>query len=314
MIIPGLFTGKRPLFCEKVTYLTQDFRQKLRPRLSKIEFTLPVHKLVYRIVRHILRPVIFIFVLSVVACSSAGKRDKSAEAPTNSQFGQSGSILTDDEDSEGEMLVSDPWESFNRKMHAFNEFFLRYAIQPLARGWQFLTPAFLREGLNNFFHWAYTPGRLVNNLAQAKFKGAAKETVGFLINGTAGMLGFYDAAKDIFSLERTNEDSDQTLGKWGLPEGPYVVWPFIGPNTVRGTFGFVGDLFLQPQTVIVPVYIKPETLWVNGAIIAGVYSFRAINRTSLDVDQYDNLTKDAIDPYAFLRDIYLQNTRKNVAD
>jgi phospholipid-binding lipoprotein MlaA len=264
--------------------------------------------------RALLLGYILILLTTLVACSSTGKRDKTAEAPANTLASESRSMLTDDEESEAEMAVSDPWEGFNRKMHEFNDFFLHYAINPLARGWAFITPAFLREGFNNFFSWAYTPGRLVNNLAQAKFRGAAKETVGFLINGTAGMLGFYDAAKDIFALDRTNEDTDQTLGKWGLPEGPYVVWPFIGPNTLRGTFGFACDLFLQPQTVIVPVYIKPKTIWANGAIIAGVYSFNAINRTSLDVDAYDNLIKDAIDPYVFLRDIYLQNTRKNVAD
>ncbi|HNJ65458.1 MAG TPA: MlaA family lipoprotein, partial [Turneriella sp.] len=151
-----------------------------------------------------MRLVILLFALFIVACSSTGKRDKTAEAPTKAQTSESRSMLTDDEESEGEMAVSDPWEGFNRKMHAFNDFFLHYAINPLARGWAFITPTFLREGLNNFFYWAYTPGRLVNNLAQAKFKGAAKETAGFMINGTAGMLGFYDAARDIFSLERTN--------------------------------------------------------------------------------------------------------------
>lgn len=257
---------------------------------------------------------LLLFTSLVTACSSTNTKGQTPAFGDGKPTSGAQSALADDDESEGEIAVSDPWESFNRKMHAFNDFFLHYAINPLARGWAFITPAFLREGLGNFFYWAYTPGRLVNNLAQAKFTGAAKETAGFAINGTAGMLGFYDAAKEIFGLERTVEDTDQTLGKWGLPEGPYVVWPFIGPHTVRGTFGFAGDLFLQPQTVIVPVYIKPKTLWVDGAIIAGVYSFRAVNRTSLNVDAYDDLIKDAIDPYVFIRDIYLQNTRKNVAD
>lgn len=258
-----------------------------------------------------------ILAFTVFACSSTGKR---GELTT-----PSGTVLTapentadpganDDAENDAEMPVSDPWEGFNRKMHVFNEFFLHYMITPVARGWAFITPTFMREGISNFFHWAYTPGRLVNNLLQAKFRGAAKETAGFVINATAGGLGFYDASRDIFGLERSNEDTDQTLGKWGLPEGPYVVWPFIGPHTVRGTFGFVGDLFLQPQTVVVPVYIKPETIWVEGLIIAGVYSFRAVNATSLSPDAYDELVKDSIDPYDFIRDIYLQNTRKNVAD
>lgn len=228
-----------------------------------------------------------------------------AEAKTKNQ---------DEFDTEGDTPVSDPLEAYNRKIHSFNDFFFHYCIYPLASGWNFITPKFLRMGLDNFITWAYTPGRLVNNLLQAKWNGAGREIASFSINATIGGLGVYDAAKDIFALERTNEDTDQTLGKWGIAEGAYIVWPFIGPRTVRGTFGFAGDVALQPQMVIVPVYIKPETIWAQAAIIAATYSVRAINSASLDPDEYDNLMKDAIDPYSFLRDIYLQNTRKKVAD
>ncbi len=212
------------------------------------------------------------------------------------------------------MPISDPLEGYNRKIHGFNDFFFHYCLYPLASGWNFITPKFLRIGLDNFITWAYTPGRLINNLLQAKFKGAGRELASFSINATLGGLGVYDAAQDIFSLEKTNEDVDQTLGKWGIGEGAYIVWPFIGPRTVRGTFGFAGDVSLQPQMVIVPVYIKPETIWAQAAITAGTYSVRAINSTSLDPDEYDNFMKDSIDPYSFIRDIYLQNTRKKVAD
>ncbi len=254
-------------------------------------------------------------VFTLWQCSSSDKRKSANEAPAAEKPAEA-TVAAADEDSEdeAELVVHDPYEGYNRKIHAFNDFFFHYGIYPLASGWNFITPRFLRTGLDNFITWAYTPGRLVNNLLQAKVKGAGIETLSFIINGTLGGLGTYNASREIFSLEQTVEDSDQTLGKWGLPEGAYIVWPFIGPRTVRGTFGFAGDLMLQPQTVIVPVYIQPENIWVQGAIIAGTYSVRAINQTSLDPDAYDNLMKDSIDPYAFLRDIYLQNTRKNVAD
>lgn len=258
--------------------------------------------------------------LSLVSihCSSSPKK-----ASANTVTGGSGADaaqakssvnVLDEAEEEKDLVVNDPWEGFNRKIHAFNDVFFRYLMKPVAQGWNFITPAFLRQGINNFFNWAYTPGRLVSNLLQAKFAGTGKETAQFVINGTVGMLGFYNASKEIFSLEQTNEDFDQVFGKWGIPEGPYVVWPFIGPYTVRGTFGFGGDITFQPQTVIVPLYIQPETFLANVGIVVGLYSARAVNRFSLDPDEYENLIKDSIDPYVFIRDIYLQNTRKNVAD
>lgn len=258
------------------------------------------------------------FFLVLVACQSTPAKPVAANIPADSTANRLGAPganqATEDSEVDTDITVSDPLEGYNRKIHSFNDFFFHYCVYPLATGWNFITPKFLRVGLDNFITWAYTPGRLVNNLLQAKFKGAGQELAVFSINATVGGLGLYDAAKDIFSMNRTNEDTDQTMGKWGIGEGAYIVWPFIGPRTVRGTFGFAGDVALQPQMVIVPVYIKPETIWAQAAIVASTYSVRAINSTSLDPDEYDNLMKDSIDPYSFLRDIYLQNTRKNVAD
>jgi phospholipid-binding lipoprotein MlaA len=259
--------------------------------------------------------VLLLFSVWCVQCSSSQQKASPLEkSPSVANVAALGEQSDDDADSEPELVVHDPYEGYNRKIHAFNDFFFHYGIYPLASGWNFITPRFLRVGLDNFITWAYTPGRLINNLLQAKLAGAGKETLSFAINGTMGGLGVYNASREIFALDQTVEDSDQTLGKWGISEGAYIVWPFIGPRTVRGTFGFAGDLMLQPQAVIVPVYIQPENIWVQGAIIATTYSVRAVNQTSLDPDAYDNLMKDSIDPYAFLRDIYLQNTRKNVAD
>jgi phospholipid-binding lipoprotein MlaA len=262
-------------------------------------------------------PVFFLLLPLATNCSSNQKRTVGVSPVSGEKSASATTSATDnneDPDQENDIAVSDPFEGYNRKMHGFNDFFLRYCIYPIASGWNFITPKFMRVGLDNFINWAYTPGRLVNNLLQAKFKGAGREVAFFTINATMGALGLYDAAKDVFALERTEEDTDQTLGKWGISEGAYIVWPFIGPRTVRGTFGFGGDVALQPQMVIVPVYIKPETLWAQAAIVAATYSVRAINNASLDPGEYENFIKDAIDPYVFIRDIYLQNTRKKVAD
>lgn len=246
----------------------------------------------------------FLFLCLVAFCAvDCSSTQKKAQLNSGEVAGES------DED----LPVSDPLEGMNRKVHAFNDFFLHYFLEPVASGWNFITPRFLRVGIDNFFNWFYTPSRLISNLLQAKFVGAGKEIASFTINGTMGGLGFYDASKEVFALERTNEDMDQALGKWGISEGAYIVLPFIGPRTVRGTFGFAGDLMLQPQTVLVPEYVGSD-FWTQSAFTVGGYTVRAVNAVSLAPGEYDNLMKDSIDPYSFLRDIYLQNTRKNVAD
>ncbi|MBV6493324.1 MAG: putative phospholipid-binding lipoprotein MlaA [Turneriella sp.] len=236
-------------------------------------------------------------------CSSAQTKNKATVE--NSQ---------DADSFDDDLPISDPLEKVNRKVFAFNDVFYRYLLNPLATAWNFIMPQFLRVGIDNFFYWIYTPGRLINNLLQAKFVGSAKEVAYFAINGSVGLLGFYDASQDIFGLEKTNEDTDQTLGKWGIGEGAYILYPFIGPRTVRGTFGFVGDLFLQPQTVFVPRYVAPQTVWEQAGIVVGTYTVRTVNGVSLSLGAYEGLVKDSIDPYSFFRDIYLQNTRKNVDD
>src|SRR5688572_2075027 len=102
-------------------------------------------------------PAVFLVFTCVasVACSSSQKKNTTVAAA--------------DEDGEEDLPISDPLEPYNRKIHAFNDFFLRYALTPVSRGWNFITPRFMRVGIDNFFIWAYTPGRLVNNLLQAKF-------------------------------------------------------------------------------------------------------------------------------------------------
>jgi len=241
-----------------------------------------------------------------IACGTTQKK--------TSESAQENSIDDASFDDDTDLKISDPWEGFNRKIFAFNDFFFRYFLKPVATGWNFIAPKFIRQGIDNFFQWAYTPARLVNNLLQIKIKKAGQETLAFTINATMGGAGFYNAAKDIFSIEPTPEDTDQTLGAWGLPEGPYVVWPFIGSNTIRSTFGFAGDVMLQPQTVLVPLYAKNNIFLIGSLVTVATYTTRVVNRVSLDTNEYDDLVKDAIDPYSFIRDIYLQNTRKNIAD
>lgn len=193
-------------------------------------------------------------------------------------------------------VVADPIEGWNRAMHGFNDKFIDYVARPVSKGYTFVTPGFVRSGLKNFFHNAAFPVRFVNNLLQGRGKAAGVEMSRFVLNTTAGLGGFFDVArhhKPIVPVE--DEDMGQTFGVWGMGEGFYVVWPFLGPSTARDTVGMVGDTFLKPTT-----YIKPWT------VSAGVRAIDIVNDLDATLDNYDTLKNAAIEPYTSIRDAYVQ--------
>ena len=116
-----------------------------------------------------------------------------------------------------------------------------------------------------------------------------------------GVGGLADVAKDDMDITPQNEDFGQTLGSYGLGHGFYLVWPFIGPSSLRDTVGFLGDRFLDPVTYVTPM---------EAAI--GIKAFDVVNDTSFVYDQYEKLKADAYDPYLFFRDAYVQHRQKKV--
>jgi phospholipid-binding lipoprotein MlaA len=142
------------------------------------------------------------------------------------------------------------------------------------------------------------PVRLVNNLLQAKFKGAGIETARFLVNSTVGIGGLFDPAQDEWKLRPYPEDLDQTLGFYRMPPGPYFDWPLFGPSSARGTVGTVGDGFLVPWT-----YID------GAAVFYGTRVFDTVNSGSLSLGEYEEFKASTLDPYVALRDAYFENRR-----
>lgn len=215
------------------------------------------------------------------------------------------------DDEEASVKVNDPWEGFNRAMFAFNDVFIRYFMKPIAVGYGFIIPRFLRKGIDNVFHNAYMPIRFTNSLLQAKLKKAGTSLGRFAINTTIGVGGLWDPAQELFSITRVDEDTNQTLGVWGFGPGIYIHWPFVGPSGVRASFGFAGDILLKPQTWIVPILL-PDKPWTAAGITVLIYGFETMNRLSLNPNEYEDLKKDAPDPYSFFRDIYVQNAEERV--
>ncbi|MBF0572254.1 MAG: VacJ family lipoprotein, partial [Desulfamplus sp.] len=151
-----------------------------------------------------------------------------------------------------EQSVSDPLYWFNYAMFSFNDKLYFWVLKPAAQGYKFITPAKLRNGLKNFFHNALFPVRFVNNILQGKGEQAFSEAQSFVINTVGGGLGFATPADYVFGIKNYEEDMGQTLGRYSLKEGFYLVLPLIGPSTLRDTVGFAGDFFLSPTSYVEP--------------------------------------------------------------
>ena len=197
--------------------------------------------------------------------------------------------------------VSDPFEGFNRISFEFNDRFYFWILKPVAQGYSYIFPQDIRVVIRNFFRNLSTPIRMVNALLQGKFSGAATEVARFGINTTAGVLGLDDVAGREFHLESTNEDLGQTLGYYGVDNGFYVVWPFLGPSSLRDTVGFVGDIFLEPLDYI----FKIETT-------ASIRAYVLVNDVSLHLGEYEDLKESSIDPYVAVQDAYIQHRRDQI--
>ncbi len=193
----------------------------------------------------------------------------------------------------------DPWEGWNRKVDAFNQFGDRWLIKPVAKAYDFVTPDVIDDGITNVFQNAREPITILNDLLQLKFKKAGVDTGRLLLNSTVGLFGFFDVAQHA-GLQREVEDFGQTLGYWGVPSGPYLVLPFLGPSTVRDGFGMVPDVYANPIT-----YIDHDPTRLS--VVAGYF-------VDLRADAFAAEELISGDRYLFLRDAYLQNREYLVND
>jgi phospholipid-binding lipoprotein MlaA len=196
----------------------------------------------------------------------------------------------------------DPLEGFNRAMYSFNDGFDRAIAKPVATAYKDVVPDVMRDWVRNFFSNIGDIFVGVNNLLQGKPRDALTDWMRFGFNTTFGFLGIADVASDM-GLEKHNEDFGQTLGAWGMPSGPYLVWPFLGPSTVRDSAGLVADIETDPVDRSYPVYER------NTAIAVRFTGQRADLLGASDI-----LEQAALDKYSFTRDAWLQRRRSLVYD
>lgn len=198
----------------------------------------------------------------------------------------------------------DPLSGYNRVMTSFNDTVIIYGLTPISKVYAAILPQPLRLGISNFVHNIQFPIRFTNNLLQGKWKNSSDEIGRFIVNSTIGLGGLMDPAKHHMDLHPHEEDFGQTLGHYGVGSGFHVVLPFIGPSNLRDIAGITADGYLSPLVHVKSLekYRIPQ----NVEETVGIYTIHLINKTSLHLGEYEDLKKDAVDLYPFLRDIYEQ--------
>ncbi len=205
----------------------------------------------------------------------------------------------------------DPLSGYNRAMTNFNDCFYLNILEPTAKVYRHIAPKPLRTGIANVFDNLMYPLRLINNLLQFKLKNSFLETQRFLLNSTIGLAGLIDVANDNFHIKQHKEDFGQTLGFYGVGSGFHIVWPFLGPSNIRDTLGMVADGIMSPMTYIEN---RGYNYFDNDTESFGAKIGETINYSSLHVGEYEELKKDAIDLYPFLKNIYEQRRKKEISE
>ncbi len=193
----------------------------------------------------------------------------------------------------------DPWEHANRAVFRFNDTLDRWALKPIAKGYQAVTPDVIETGVHNVFSNLGEARNLTNNILQFKLRDAGVDTARFFFNTSFGLLGFFDVATKM-GLQRNDEDFGQTIGAWGVESGPYVVLPLLGPSTVRDAAALYPDSFTRQYRYINDVPVRNSMFALN--IVDARASLLARERLI------------AGDRYRFIRNAFLQNREFRVRD
>ena len=195
----------------------------------------------------------------------------------------------------------DPWEGFNRSVYNFNDAVDGATLEPLARGYRKITPQFARTGVSNFMANLGYPAVFVNDFLQGKAVQGSRDVLRFVVNSTLGLGGFFDVATNL-GLPENDEDFGQTLAVWGVPDGPYLMLPLLGPSTLRDAPARVVDVALDLRRYIGSTGTQDKLLAVD--IID--------QRTRLLAAE--GLLDDSYDPYLTLRNAWRQRRQYVIHD
>ena len=259
-----------------------------------------------------LKFIVLILASAVLLCSGCAANDRGQD-PDKAAVALTETLAADvdgdfdfmeEEFTEKTVEIADPLEPINRLMFGVNDALYFWVLRPVTDVYMGITSEPTRAGVRNFFQNLFTPIRYVSCLAQGKGQRADIELKRLLINSTEGILGIGDPAKDKHGLEAPEaEDLGQALAVLGFGDGFYVVWPLLGPSTLRDSVGKVGGFFLNPV-----YYVDPRETALG--ISAGNFT----NDLSFHTGEYESFKADSLDPYVAMREIYIQYRNKQIQE
>jgi len=241
--------------------------------------------------------------------SCASRAAKQPAPPASATVGDKksdGKSVTskDDLDEYDAVSISDPLEPLNRATFWLNDGLYTILFRPVSKGYEFVIPKPVRTGIFNIFENVKFPVRLVNNTLQGNFKRVGQETGKFLVNTTAGVGGFGRPSDHIPALaDVPDADTGQTLAKWGVGHGIYIVLPVLGPSSLRDTVGAAGDYALNPVNWVSIIY-------GGYAWTIAIPSTNTVRALPSQMGMYDSATKNALDRYLAARTAYIQYRRE----
>jgi phospholipid-binding lipoprotein MlaA len=239
--------------------------------------------------------------IALAGCGAQRASERQAAALSDTPAaGPEAGLLSD---SASDSIDYDPWEPVNERVFWLNHDVLdRYLVKPAAKVWQHIVPQPVRHSLANAFDNLGTPDRFVNNLLQFRFEGAGREAVRLVVNTTIGVAGLFDVAGRL-GVPKSDADTGQTLGIYGIGPGPYVQVPFMQPLDVRDGIGYGIDLLLDPVS-----YFAPFVATIGPSVV------NRLNDRAADLERYQDAEEASLDLYAAVRNGYLQSRQKSIDD
>ena len=224
---------------------------------------------------------LFVLALSLAGCQTVKGVGTRIERAVDKVMGSKGQRL-------------DPWESWNRKVFAFNEKLDEAVLKPVATAYTEIVPAPIRTGVDNFFGNIGDAWSAINLFLQGRFKAGVEQGMRFAVNSTLGLAGVLDIATEA-GLEKNSQDFGKTLGKWGMGTGAYIVWPLFGPSSVRDSLALPVDW-----------QASPGVIFDDGRKKVAITALSLVNTRSNFLRAGEMLDGIALDKYTFYRDAYLQ--------
>lgn len=211
-------------------------------------------------------------------------------------------VLADESDNDSAL------ESYNRTMYNINTTLDDYIMKPLAKGYRAITTPFIRERVRNFFSNLREPASAINHTLQGNLTDSGNSVGRFAVNSTLGLLGMFDVANG-WGLKKNKTGFDQTLAKWCVPDGPFIVLPFFGPATPRSTVGMAGDVAADPLTWG-HYYAAFSEDWERYSFYYGLTALGFVSLREENLELLDDLTSSSVDVYGTIKSAFIQNRLK----